>query len=84
MSKDDLVTNVTLDDLYVHSYSGETLYVGGKSVGYLEVKNCTLADTNASCFNLNAKYLNVHDNQFGSPDGRCRPDHFSRNVVEYS
>ena len=72
VSKDDLVTNVTLDDLYVHSYSGETLYVGGKSVGYLEVKNCTLADTNASCFNLNAKYLNVHDNQFGSPDGRCR------------
>lgn len=72
VAQDNLVTHVTLDDLYVHSYSGETLYVGGKAVGYLEVKNCTLADTNASCFNLYAAYLDVHDNQFGSPDGKCR------------
>ena len=72
LSNDNQVTHVTLDDVYVHSYSGETLYVGGMSVGYLEVKNCTLADTNASCFNLYAAYLNVHDNQFGSVDGDCR------------
>ena len=72
VSRDKLVTHVTLDDLFVHSYSGETVYVGGKSVGYLEVKNCILADTNASCFNLYAAYLNVHDNQFGTPDTKCR------------
>lgn len=72
VSRDNLVTHVTLDDLFVHRYSGETLYVGGKSVGYLEVKNCVLANTNASCFNLYGAYLNVHDNQFGTPDTKCR------------
>lgn len=72
VAHDKMVHNVRLHDINIHSFSGETLYVGGQLVGYLEVTDCIMADTNASCFNLYAAWLNVQNCQFGSPDKNCR------------
>ncbi len=72
VAHDKMVHNVYLHDINIHSFSGETLYVGGQLVGYLEVTDCIMADTNASCFNLYATWLNVQNCQFGSPDKNCR------------
>ena len=69
---DRFVSHVTLEDMYVHKFSGETVYVGGQFVGFLDVKDCKFTDTNASCFNLYAAVLRVRNTQFGAPEGRCR------------
>ncbi|MCL2708439.1 MAG: hypothetical protein FWF03_04895, partial [Defluviitaleaceae bacterium] len=72
VAHDNNVSHAYLNDLFVHGFSGETVYVGGLSVGYLEVSNCVFADTNASCFNLYASTLNVYGCDFGRMDMKCR------------
>ena len=72
VNRDRLVTHVLLDNIHIHRFSGEQLYVGGLNTGYLEVRNCISEDTNASTFNLHAAYLYVHGNQFGGRDTQCR------------
>jgi hypothetical protein len=37
---------VTLENLYVHHYRGEILYVGGMSLGKLVVRNVRAENTN--------------------------------------
>ena len=59
--------NVLLENLYVHRYRGEMLYVAGMSVGKMTVRHVKVNDTNASCFNLYAADLLVENCEFGGP-----------------
>ncbi|MCL2499151.1 MAG: hypothetical protein FWE90_02320 [Defluviitaleaceae bacterium] len=75
-ANDNQVNNVFLDTLYIHGFSGETLYNGGQFIGYLKLTNSIMTDTNASCFNLHAAVLHVYNNQFGSPACENRGNRF--------
>jgi len=59
--------NVLLENLYVHHYRGEILYVGGMSVGKMTVRNVKTGNTNGSNFNLYAADLLVENCEFGGP-----------------
>src|SRR5262249_40059284 len=62
---DALLDNVTLQDIYVHSYRGEVLYTGGAGVGKLTVTRVKSEDSNASTFNLYGAQLLVRNSEFG-------------------
>src|SRR5262249_33500320 len=62
---DALLDNVTLQDVYVHSYRGELLYTGGMSVGRVTLLRVTSEDSNASTFNLYGAQISVKDSEFG-------------------
>lgn len=59
--------NITLENLYVHHYRGEILYIGGLGMGMLTVRNVKMANTNGSDFNLYADDLLVENCEFGGP-----------------
>jgi hypothetical protein len=63
----DKCDNVLLENLYVHHYRGEVLYVAGMSVGKMTVRNVKLANTNGSDFNLYAADLLVENCEFAGP-----------------
>lgn len=67
VAQDQAVDKVLLDNLYVHSYSGEILYEGGLMAGDVTVRNSKIADTNASDFNLYGSRLLVENNEFAGP-----------------
>jgi hypothetical protein len=62
---DALLDDVTLQDIYVHSYRGEILYTGGTGVGRVTVERVKSEDTNASTFNLYGAQLLVQNSEFG-------------------
>jgi hypothetical protein len=64
---DACVDSVTLENLYVHHYRGEILYVGGMGMGHLTVRNVRAENTNGSDFNLYAAALLVENCTFGGP-----------------
>ncbi|HEY3372377.1 MAG TPA: T9SS type A sorting domain-containing protein [Prolixibacteraceae bacterium] len=66
-SADTYTDSVTLENLYVHRYSGEILYCGGFGMGKLTVRNVISEDTNGSDFNLWAAELLVENCEFGGP-----------------
>lgn len=67
VSTDKYVDNVLLENIYVHHYRGEVMYVGGINTGKLTVRNVTSGNTNASCCNLAASELLVENCDFGGP-----------------
>ncbi|HEY3372365.1 MAG TPA: hypothetical protein VGK10_16035 [Prolixibacteraceae bacterium] len=66
-SRDDVVDNITLKNLYIHRYRGEILYSGGMMSGRIIVKGCKMADTNGSCFNLYGAELIVDSTECSGP-----------------
>ncbi|MCL2351647.1 MAG: right-handed parallel beta-helix repeat-containing protein, partial [Firmicutes bacterium] len=69
---DKQVDSVFIDHMYIHDFRGEVLYIGGHSTGYLEVSNCIVGGTNASCNNLDGQWLYCHDNQWGLANENSR------------
>ena len=59
--------NIVLENLFVHHYRGEILYVGGTLLGKLTLRNVKMANTNGSDFNLYAADLLVENCEFGGP-----------------
>jgi hypothetical protein len=52
-----LVDDVTLENLYVHDFLGETVYNGGTGLGKVFIKGCKFAFSNASALNLTGEVL---------------------------
>ncbi|MDR1643129.1 MAG: chitobiase/beta-hexosaminidase C-terminal domain-containing protein [Clostridiales bacterium] len=69
---DRLVDHVYINHMYVHSYRGEMMYIGGHATGYLEVSFSKVGDTNASTNNLDGNAYYDHDNQWGLEDYNSR------------
>jgi hypothetical protein len=61
------VSNVIIENVYVHRFKGEILYTGGMKVGNVTVRGCKLADTNGSCFNLYGANLLIENTEFSGP-----------------
>jgi hypothetical protein len=66
-SWDACVDSVLLENLYVHHFRGEIMYVGGMGMGTLTVRNVKMGNTNGSDFNLYGADLLVEHCEFGGP-----------------
>ena len=66
-SWDACVDSVLLENLYVHHFRGEIMYVGGMGMGSLTVRNVKMGNTNGSDFNLYGADLQVEHCEFGGP-----------------
>src|SRR5271157_2431353 len=66
-SWDACVDSVLLENLYVHNFRGEIMYVGGMGMGTLTVRNVKMGNTNGSDFNLYGANLLVEQCTFGGP-----------------
>jgi hypothetical protein len=66
-SWDACVDSVLLENLYVHHFRGEIMYVGGMGMGSLTVRNVKMGNTNGSDFNLYGADLLVEHCEFGGP-----------------
>jgi hypothetical protein len=66
-SWDACVDSVLLENLYVHHFRGEIMYVGGMGMGTLTVRNVKMGNTNGSDFNLYGANLLVERCEFGGP-----------------
>ena len=66
-SWDACVDSVLLENLYVHHFRGEIMYVGGMGMGTLIVRNVKMGNTNGSDFNLYGANLLVEHCEFGGP-----------------
>lgn len=63
-SQDTQVDNVVLEDIYVHRYRGEVIYVGGLGMKRLHLNRVKSEDTNASTYNVTADAI-VENSEFG-------------------
>lgn len=63
-SQDTQVDNVVLEDIHVHRYRGEVIYVGGLGMKRLHVNRVKSEDTNASTYNATADAI-VENSEFG-------------------
>jgi hypothetical protein len=66
-SWDACVDSVRLENLYVHHFRGEIMYVGGMGMGSLTVRNVKMGNTNGSDFNLYGADLLVEHCEFAGP-----------------
>ena len=64
LSADEWVTNVTLKNVWVHSYRGEVIYAGGINLGRVLLDRVKSEDTNASTYNMTAE-ATVLNSEFG-------------------
>jgi hypothetical protein len=65
LSVDACGDDLTVRDVYVHSYRGEVLYTGGWRVVNMTIERVWSADSNASALNTFATNMQVRDCQFG-------------------
>lgn len=63
-SQDTQVDNVVLEDIHVHRYRGEIIYVGGLGMKRLHLNRVKSEDTNASTYNATADAI-VENSEFG-------------------
>lgn len=80
LSQDDNCHNISVTDVYAHSYKGEMIYTGGFGMQTCRLTRVRVDDTNASCHNISAAAdLIVDDCEFGRSRFWCEMAQNNRN-----